>query len=162
MKKYSIEIKWALIFVVVTLLWMWMEKLVGLHSEYIEKHMIYTNFFMIPAILVYVLALREKGRVFYNGTMTYMQGFISGLVITLIVTIFSPLTQWIISYVITPEYFPNVIEAAVRLEYMTQEEAEAYFTFNNYVLQSLMYAPIMGIITTAIVAIFTRGKTEES
>ena len=156
MKNLKIEIKWAVIFMVVGLLWMVMEKLVGLHDVHIEQHMIYTNFFAIPAIIVYVLALRDKRDKFYQGVMNYKEAFISGLIITAIVTVFTPLTQAITTYVITPEYFPNVIEAAVRLDYMTQEEAEAYFTFSNYVVQGMIYAPVMGIVTTAIVAVFVR------
>lgn len=50
MQKYRIELKWAIIFMVTTLAWMILEKLVGLHSTHIGKHMIYTNFFAIPAI----------------------------------------------------------------------------------------------------------------
>ncbi len=39
MKKISTEIKWALIFVAMSLLWMLLEKLSGLHSTHIDKHM---------------------------------------------------------------------------------------------------------------------------
>ncbi len=54
MKKYSIEIKWTIVFVLMTLLWMVGEKLTGLHDENIEHHLVYTNFYAIPAIAVYV------------------------------------------------------------------------------------------------------------
>lgn len=71
MKKYSTELKWATIFVVVTLVWMVLEKAVGLHGEHIDKHAIYTNLFAIPAIAVYVFALREKRDKDFGGTMTF-------------------------------------------------------------------------------------------
>lgn len=48
MKNISIEIKWALIFSAVTLLWMTGEKLVGLHDKYIDYHLYLTNLFAIP------------------------------------------------------------------------------------------------------------------
>ena len=44
MKNIKIEIKWAIIFAVMGLVWMFIEKLVGLHNEHIDKHAIYTNF----------------------------------------------------------------------------------------------------------------------
>lgn len=39
---------------------------------------------------------------------------------------------------------------------MTQEAAENYFNMKNYIVQGLVWSPIMGLLTTAIVAIFTR------
>jgi hypothetical protein len=131
MSRYKIELKWAIIFTLMMLLWMVMEKLAGLHDKHIDQHAIYTNFIAIPAIIVYVLTLLDKRKKFYGGFMTYGQGFISGLTITLIVTLFSPLTQYITSTIITPDYFTNTIE------YVVHE----------------------GIMITAIVATFTRKES---
>jgi len=159
MKKIKIEIKWAIIFVVMTLIWMILEKLAGLHDEHIDKHPIYTNFIAIPAIAIYVFALLDKRKNFYKGEMTYKQGFITGLIITAIVTLLSPLTQYITSTIITPEYFPNMISYSVETGKLTQEAAEEYFNLKNYLLEVIIGTPIMGILTTAIVAIFTRKKS---
>jgi hypothetical protein len=141
------------------LVWMVMEKLAGLHGEHIDKHPIYTNFVAIPAILMCVLALRDKRKNFYKGVMTYGQGFMAGLIMTFVVTLLSPLTQIITSLVITPEYFPNVIKYSVDHGLMTQEAAENYFNLKSYLIQVVIATLIMGILTTAIVAIFTRKKS---
>ena len=159
-KNYRIEIKWALIFIGMMLLWMVLERLAGLHSTYIDKHPIFTNFIAIPAIAVYVFALLDKRKNFYDGIMSYKQGFVSGLTITLIVTVISPLTQVITSLVITPDFFQNAINYAVSNGKMDQAAAEKYFNLSSYILQGLIGAPVMGIITTAIVAIFTQRKIE--
>ncbi len=156
MSKYKIELKWAIIFTLMMLVWMVLERIAGLHDVHIDKHFIYTNFVAIPAIVIYVLALLDKRKNFYNGTMTYKQGFISGLIISLIVTIFSPLTQYITSTIITPDYFSNVIKYSVSIGEMTQVDAENFFNLKSYIYQVLIATPIMGIITTAIVSIFTR------
>lgn len=158
MKKISIEIKWAVIFVAMTLAWLVLEKLAGFHSAHIDKHHIVTNFIAIPAIAVYVFALLDKRKKYYGGAMTYLQGFTCGVIITLFVTILSPLTQSIVSYVITPEFFPNAIKYAVSSGAMNQLDAENYFNNSNYIMQGLVGAPVMGLITSAIVAIFTRKK----
>lgn len=158
MDKYRIEIKWALIFVAMMLLWMVLENLTGLHGKHIDKHAIYTNFVAIPAIIVYVLALLDKRKKNYGGKMNYKQGFISGLIITLIVTLISPITQYITSEIISPDYFTNVIKYAVSEGKSTQIEAENYFNLKSYMGQVIIATPIMGIFTTAIVAIFTRKK----
>jgi hypothetical protein len=160
MKKIKIEFKWAFVFVAMMLLWMVLEKLLGLHNTHIDKHYIFTNFVAVPAITIYVFALLDKRKNFYNGVMSYKQGFVSGLIITLIVTILSPLTQYITSAVITPDYFKNIIEYSVKENKMSREDAESYFNLSSYIIQTIIFTPVMGVITTAIVAIFTRSKKE--
>ena len=159
MNKFSIEIKWALIFSAVTLLWMTGEKLVGLHDKYIDYHLYLTNLFAIPAIIMMVMALKEKKKKVYAGDMSYGQGLISGIIISALIAMLAPLTQWITSYVITPGYFPHVIKRSVELGYYkTTEEAAANFNYTNYAIQSTIGALIMGILTTAIAMLFIRRK----
>jgi hypothetical protein len=159
MKNIKIEIKWAAIFTIVVLLWMLLEKLVGLHDKYLDYHQYLTNLFAIPAICMMVLALKDKKKNFFNGTMTYKQGFISGSVLSVFIAILSPLSQWIITFIITPEYFPNVIERSVELGYFeTAALAEAHFNYKSYAIGSAIWALIFGIATTAIAMIFIRTK----
>ncbi|MEZ4690566.1 MAG: hypothetical protein R3A12_10435 [Ignavibacteria bacterium] len=63
---YRIEIKWGVIFIVMMLLWTFLEKSVGLHSQYISLHPIYSNFVIIPSVIIFVLALLDKKK---NSTM---------------------------------------------------------------------------------------------
>lgn len=154
------EIKWAVIFTVVTLLWIFAEKLTGLHSKYIDYHLYLTNLFAIPAIIVMVLALQDKKKNFYNGQMTYVQGLISGIILSVFIMLLSPLAQWITTYIITPEYFPNMIKRSVELgHFKTTEEAAANFNFKSYATQGAIGALMMGVITTAIAMIFIRSKS---
>ena len=105
------------------------------------------------------MALKDKKKNFYNGQITYKQGLISGIILSIIIALISPLTQWITSYVITPEYFPNVIKRSVEIGYYkTTEEAQANFNYKNYAIQGAIGALIMGIVTTAIAMIFIRTK----
>ena len=159
MKNIKIEIKWAIIFSIVGLLWMLLEKLSGLHGKYIDYHLYLTNLFAIPAIWMMVLALKEKKEKYYAGNMTYLQGLISGIILSAFIALLSPLTQWITSYVITPEYFPNVIKRSVEIGYYsTTEEAQANFNYENYAIQGAIFAFIIGAVTTAIAMIFIRTK----
>lgn len=159
MNTIKIEIKWALIFSVLVLVWMLLEKLSGLHGKYIDYHLYLTNLFAIPAIIVMVMALKDKKRRFYGGQMSYKQGLISGIVLSVIIALLSPLTQWITSYVITPEYFPNVIKRSVEIGYFkTTAEAAANFNYKNYAIQGAIGALVMGVATTAIAMIFIQTK----
>ncbi len=157
MGNYKVEIKWALIFTVVGLLWMVFEKAMGWHGPKIEQHPIYTNFFALVAIAIYVFALREKKQSL-GGTMTWKQGFIAGVIISLIIMVLTPLSQYITHAFISPEYFQNAIQYAVDNDKLTQEKAEQYFNMKSYVIQSAIFAPVVGIVTSAIVAIFVRSR----
>lgn len=152
------EMKWAFIFIGMMLLWMVGEKLGGLHDVNIEYHPIFTNFVAIPAVLVYVFALLDKRKTHFNGFMSYKQALKTGLIITIIVTLFTPLTQYITSVMITPDYFVNVIEYSVNNKMMSREEAENYFNLKNYIIQSTLFTPVMGLLTTAIVGIFIKKE----
>ncbi|NVJ86936.1 MAG: DUF4199 domain-containing protein [Algoriphagus sp.] len=159
MKNIRFEIKWAIVFLIVTLLWMAFEKSMGWHDELIADHATYTNLYAIPAILVYVFALQDKKKNFYNGQMTYKQSLVSGLIITLIVALLSPFNQYLISTFITPEYFQNIIDYSVSNGIMSQTEAEAYFSLKNYMLISVFGAAFMGLITTLLVSLFVRTRS---
>lgn len=161
MNKISIEVKWGFIFSLVGLGWMLLEKLTGLHGQYIDYHLYLTNLFAIPSVVVMVLALKDKKKNFYDGDMTYSEGMLSGVVLSLIIAILSPLTQAITSFIITPEFFPNVIKRSVELGfYETEQDASSYFNYGNYAKQGFLMSLMMGVITTAIVMIFIRTKTK--
>lgn len=162
-KNIRIEIKWAILFSLIGLLWMVLEKLSGLHRKHIDYHLYLTNLFAIPAIWVMVLALKEKKKKDYNGQMSYQQGLISGIILSVFIALLSPLTQWITSYIITPEYFPNVIKRSVEVgHYATTAEAEANFNYVNYAKQGAIWALILGVVTVAIAMIFIRSKIKTS
>ena len=91
--------------------------------------------------------------------MNYKQGLISGIILSVIIALLSPLTQWVTSFVITPEYFPNVIKRSVEIGYFkTTAEAEANFNYQNDAIQGAIGALVMGIVTTASAMIFIRKK----
>lgn len=155
--KYRTEIKWSLLFILMMLCWMALERLTGLHGEYIEYHAIFTNFVAIPAIAIYLFALREKKATSYNGAMSYWQGVKAGLVITAIITILTPFSQYVISEFISPEYFSNSIAYVVEQNIMTHDAASAHFNTISYIKQATLSAPIMGILTSVLVALFTKN-----
>lgn len=156
MKHFRIEIKWALIFSLMTLGWILLERSLGLHGEHVEKHATITNFVAIPSIIIFVLALLEKRNKFYDGYMTYGEGFITGLKITFIVMLLSPAVNYLALEVVSPNYLENIGSYAVDNGLLTQEQAQITFSLPSYILQGLIGAAMMGFLTSAIVAIFTR------
>ena len=158
MQNLRIEIKWAIIFTLMMLLWMTVERLAGFHDERIAQHETFTMFIFIPAVTIFVLALLDKRNNFYNGTMTYKQGFICGFIITVMVTLLSPVTQYFFTSIISPQYFSNATNYMVSTGRMTQAAAEQTFNLQNYLVQGTIGSFIMGTVTAAVVAFFTKRK----
>jgi uncharacterized membrane protein len=156
MKRIQIELKWAFIFTIVMLCWMLLEKTLGRHDEQIANHWWLTLFFIPFAILMYVLLMREKRRRYYKNKLSWKRGFLTGCIMTVFVTLLSPLAQYITHNFITPQYFENVKNYSVTNDLMTIETANEYFNISNYMLQSAIGALVMGILTSAIVAIFMK------
>lgn len=138
--------------------WMLLEKTLGWHEEKIADHQWLTLLFAPFAILMYLLEMREKRRRVYGGKMTWLQGFVSGVILSVFVALLSPLAQYITHNYITPEYFNNVIEYSVTNDLMTPNKANDYFNINSYMLQAAVGALGFGVVTAAIVAIFVRKK----
>lgn len=159
-QNYKIEIKWAFIFAAMFLLWMVMEKLGGLHDIHLDKQQFVTMLVLIPSIIVYVVAIKDKKKNFYAGTMTYKESFMSGLMLTLFVVILSPINQLITYFIITPDYFANVIEHTVKSGMFTREQAEAQFNITSYIITSSIGGLVTGLIFSSIISIFTKSKTK--
>ncbi|MET7028661.1 DUF4199 domain-containing protein [Sediminicola luteus] len=158
MKKYSTEIKWGVIFAISTLVWMYFEKAMGWHDELIAQQLIYTNLFALVAIAIFVLALKEKRKKDFGGKMSWKQGFISGIIISIVVAILTPLTQYISNTWIAPNLFPNIINYMVETGKMTEEGAKNYFNLKSYMVQGTFGALTMGVVTSAIVAFFLKKQ----
>lgn len=157
MQKYAHELKWGAIFTVAALVWLYFEKLMGWHGPKIGQHATMTNIFAVVAIAVFVFALLEKRRKL-GGTMTWKQGFLSGLLISVVVAVLSPLSQWLTHSVISPEYFPNIIAHSVENGLMSRADAERTFSLGSYMVQGVVGGLVMGVVTSAVVAFFVKRK----
>ena len=159
-KKYAVELKWGIIFFAVTILWMVIEKLSGLHSEHIDMHPIYTNLFALPAIVIYILAIKEKRDRDFGGTMTWLQGLITGVIISAIVAALTPVSTIITHEFLSPEYFENAIQYSIEHGNVSEEDARGFFTVKSYMWQGVGGAIIMGFLTSAIVSVFLKKKAD--
>lgn len=161
MKKFQLELKWAIVFSMLTLFWTIIEKAFGLHDVHIDKHVFWTNFFAIPAILVYVFALLDKKRNEFQNKMNFQQGFVTGVYISFIIMVLSPVVQYISMTFISPHYFENIISFVVKNKSMTAIEAHQYFNLKSYIFQSAFFALSVGVVTAAIVACFLQSKSKK-
>lgn len=158
MKNFSVEIKWALRFTLLTLAWAIGENAIGLHDEHIKHYGICSLLFVFPAFLFFFQAIKEKKKYDYNNSMTYRQGFVSGIILSFIISLLNPLVQLVIYKSITPHFFETIIAYKIKNGYLTLENAKVYFNLKTYMIESTFIGLSKGIITGAIVSIFIRNK----
>jgi hypothetical protein len=158
MKKIAIEIKWGIVFTIVALAWIHVEKLLGWHDELIGKHPIYSMLFTLVSIVIFILALKDKKKNYFNNSIDWKQAFLSGCIVSLVITIFSPLCQYLSSEIISPNFFQNAINFAVENNRMSLEDATTYFNLRNYIFQSAFGGLSMGIVLSSIIAYFIKTK----
>lgn len=162
MKKFKIEFKWAVIFTLASLLWMFFEKSMGWHEAvHVGKPIIYKDIFGILAIIIYVLALRYKRDQFFNGIMSWKQGFISGAILSIFIAAFTPLSQYIMHTFISPDYFENIISYTVKNGTMELKDAKTFYVLSNYMFIKAFSALSFGIVTGGIVAWFVKKEPKK-
>ncbi|MDI1317363.1 DUF4199 domain-containing protein [Flavobacterium sp.] len=159
MKKYSIEIKWALRFTLLTLAWSIGEKAIGLHDVHIENYGLCSLLFVFPAFLFFYLALAEKKKYFYHNSITWQQGFICGAVISLIIAVLNPITQLVIYKSISPTFFDTIIAYKVK-HGMSLKTVQEVFNLKSYIIQTTLSNLSYGFVTGALVSVFIRNKKE--
>lgn len=158
MKKVSIEIKWAIMFTIAYLCWILFEKIMGWENDRIENFWWLTLFFTPFAIFFFILAMREKRRRVYHRNMTWKQGFLTGLVISLFVALLSPITEYISYNFFTPENFNAISDSSVTNKLVANTKMNDILNIDNYRWQSAFGLLGLGIIISAISAIFTRRE----
>lgn len=155
----KIEIKWGLIFSFVSLLWITIGYLFGFQTKYPTMHVVFSMLFAIPAILMMYLGIAEKRRV--NGDkISFKQAFITGLGISIVVALLTPVVQYIFHKFINPGFFERMIEVAIAGGQSLQQ-AEATFNLKMYAFGGAIFGLIIGAITSLILAAILRSKEDQ-
>ncbi len=103
-KGKSIEIKWAVVFSIINILWFTIEKLMGLHAEKMAYLNTFRMLFLFPTIGIYAFEIWEKRRNFYKTNITFLQGFKSGMILTFYIAIFGLVVNFIKFKWISPSF----------------------------------------------------------
>lgn len=162
MKKFAIEIKWALIFILLFLAWMTLEKEMGYHDINIKWQPVFNLLFIFPTFILYVLALLEKKKKYYQDQMSWKQGMITAIIISFIIVFLSPITQFIIHEIISPDFLNNTINYTVSQKKLTLTQAKEYTTLTSSIWKNISDGLSFGVVIGAIVAYLIQSKTIES
>jgi membrane-associated HD superfamily phosphohydrolase len=158
MKKFTIEIKWAMISLIIFLAWMTLEKKLGYHDNNIKWQPVFNLLYVFPTSILYLLALLEKKKKYYQDQMSWKQGIISAIIISFIIVFFSPVTQFIIHEFISPNFLENTINHTVISKKLTLAEAKEYTTLTSSIWKNISDGLSFGVVIGAIVAYLIQSK----
>ncbi len=151
------ELKWGVIFSLVSLGWVTGEYLAGFHDRAIDRQATVSMLFMFPAIAMILMAIRERRRL-GGGRITFVEALFCGIGVSLVVALLGPLQEYIFHRFINPHFFEKMIEYSLAKGKMNAEEARSYFSLRSFMLQSSMGAIGLGSLTSLILAALMRTK----
>jgi hypothetical protein len=150
--KMMLELRYAILLTLLTLLWLAVEFMVGLQDKYAGLHLAATILAFIIPVVVYRLAIKEK-REQLNGRITFRQALQAGLLITALSAVFVIPEQLIFHTLINPDFFDSMIHQAVLRASQTNKDvnearaaAEMYFNLKSYVIESVLVTLLAGSI----------------
>ena len=157
----KIEILWAVVYFICSVLWIYFEKSMGWHGPELDKHAAFSNLFAVPAIFIYWSALRHKRAKFFKGAVTWKELFLTGMRLTLLIMVLMPFVQILFHKYFSPDYFSNMIEFSVNIENRDRAKMEHFFTLSNFIFLAMKDALIWGTVMSVLLATVMRKKQRE-
>lgn len=160
-RKFNIELKFGGVIGLLTILWLLGEYSTGLHHKYHDLFLLITNFvFIIPIVGIY-LGISSKRKNYYDQQLTFGQGVLTGIIISIIYALIAGIGQYLYHTVINPAHFDLMIEKS-REHGVSAEEAAQYFNTNNYTMNVVISYFAVGLLASLIhSAILKRKRIEE-
>jgi tetrahydromethanopterin S-methyltransferase subunit B len=141
---------------------MTLEKEMGYHDINIKWQPVFNLLFIFPTFILYVLALLEKKKKYYHDQMSWKQGMIAAIIMSFIIVIFSPISQFITHEIISPDFLENTINFTVKQKKLTLTEAKEYTTLTSSIWKNISDGLSFGVVIGAIVAYLIQSKPMES
>lgn len=163
---FKIALKYGVLIVLFSLIWISLEYLVGLHTEYVGYHPLVTLLTLVIPLLFMYFGIREAQRSQrFVSHFSYSDAFKTGLSITLVVALLNPLVQWLMYSVALPGFFEsmqagaqaNLLAQGVDVE-MAQRLAAEDYSLGRYLWQAFVGTLVGGVVISAILAFFVRDK----
>jgi hypothetical protein len=151
------ELKYALIFSAMQVIWLFLEYTSGLQTIHKELHPLVSMLIVIPAAVIFSMGIRAKKKEL-EGVITFKQAAVAGILISFVAAMLSPVVMLIFSRSINPNFFTDFQNYAVEKGQMTLEQAMQYFNLSSYMLQSAMGTMLMGTVISTIVAFIIKNK----
>ena len=158
MKNFAIEIKWGIRYIFAYLTWIIIEKSIGIYTDKIDDYFFSSLLFYLVGFLIYIFAINNKKKDFFNNNMDWKQGCVSGIFLSIVIALLMPLCQVSIHKAIAPEFFPNMIKHTLASGKIKPEVANDNYNLKAYIYQSVFFSLSIGVVYGAIVSSFLKTK----
>ncbi len=162
MKKFAIEIRWAIRYIFVYIAWIFLEKYSGAYDAHIDNYFLFSFGFYILAFLLYLMAIKEKKTSYFGNNMDWKQGTISGIYMTAFIAILMPFAQIVIHKAIATEFFPNMIKRSLASKNANPEAIRDYFSFPDYITHTIFLTLSIGMIYAAVASRVLRNRKQNN
>ena len=159
MEKFKIEFKWASIFTAINLVWIYIEKYLGLHDEYIDYHSIVGLVMILPLIFVIYMSLKQKKHEYYKGEMTWQKAFASGALLSLLIAGLSPGPIYVMSEFVSPDFFEIILSKGIS-KGIPEEFANQLYNLDAYIKNAIFFYLAFGIMISAVVGLVIKKRSE--
>ena len=173
MNKIGIELKWAAFITAFACLWAALENALGYHKDF--SNILITSFiyYVILTFLWAIAFIDKKKSLGKNAVWEFKSAFKFGLFITGLVTLLSPIAQYIIHESISPDYFNNIIEYQLSKGRQTRESLEDIYnmevairtgvteTLSYSIVFSALYAWVFKTKKNTVVVPVTNSKKKK-
>lgn len=161
MNNIGIQLKWAAIITAFSCIWAAIEKALGYHNDFSNILAIAFVYYIILTFLWAFAFIDKKKSLGKNAEWEFKSALKFGLLLTALLTVLNPISQYIIYESISPDYFNNIIEYQSSKGVQTKESLELIHNINFSIRQGVMNALSLGVIYTALYSwVFKTKKTE--
>ncbi|SEH65703.1 Protein of unknown function [Paenimyroides aquimaris] len=158
MNKIGIELKWAGIITAFTCLWAALKQALGYHKDF--SNILIPAIYYVILTFLWAIAFVDKKKSLGKGAVwEFKSAFKFGLILTGLLTILSPIAQYIIYENISPDYFNNMIEYQMAKGRQTRESLELIHNINFAIRQGVMNSLSLGVIYAALYAWVFKTKS---
>ena len=153
----KIELKFGIIYALATLVWITLEYLLGLHSTFIALHPYASFLFLFVAITVIYQGIKARKQT-TTEELSYLRLVLSGVYITIVAVLLSPLTNYVFHGFINPDFFNAMINLSVDQMRMTEDMAREHFNLKRYTQLNIVFGLISGVVISLFTAAVVQRK----
>ncbi len=149
--KRVVELRYAVLTSLATLLWLIVEFVIGFQDKYIGVYPYVTICSLAVPLLCYRQAFQEK-RENLGTKFTLRKALLAGFLLAVFTSIFSIPVEIFFLQLINPDFMADMIRYAAIHSKQTEEAVAVYINLQSMVMETVIFTFITGIIIASILA----------